>query len=360
MLDAPDFPILPAGLTSDFLSLKLGHEVCAFTATPIGHETGFTSGDLVRLSITYRSGRTPGPGRLVAKFAPAEAQKRQRFAPLNRAEVAFYNQTSHKLPVPHCHFASFDPRSGASLVLISDVGLSSGPDFVQGCDPQCGALAIDALAQVHAAYWGAPELADIVIPDPLQGFDLREALAVYPDRVHKLLPDAPMSPRFLEICAALTEQTETACVFGGETGVRTLLHGDVHLDNLAFEPARALLFDWQFVSIGNGLFDLAYFLIGSFEPPVRRRCENLLLKRYLSILEARGVTVPDKHQAIRDYTAGVSGKILMTVLATVHFDNSRDAKRAWRAADLNRLIAFCEDHDVTPEYLVRHLAPAVS
>ena len=41
-------------------------------------------------------------------------------------------------------------------------------------------------------------------------------------------------------------------------------------------------------------------------------------------------------------------KLNVSVMATVLLDNSSPAKRAWRRADLLRLMAFCEDHALTP------------
>ena len=43
----------------------------------------------------------------------------------------------------------------------------------------------------------------------------------------------------------------------------TLLHGDVHLDNVAFldqSAAAPVLFDWQCVAKGQGVVDHALFL----------------------------------------------------------------------------------------------------
>ncbi len=38
--------------------------------------------------------------------------------------------------------------------------------------------------------------------------------------------------------------------------------------------------------------------------------------------------------------------MFVTVNATVCYDNTSASRRAWRAADLERLTAFFDDHDV--------------
>jgi hypothetical protein len=44
-------------------------------------------------------------------------------------------------------------------------------------------------------------------------------------------------------------------------------------------------------------------------------------------------------------------KLAMSVMATLRLCNDGPARRAWRRADLMRLIAYCEDHRITPDDL---------
>ena len=85
-----------------------------------------------------------------------------------------------------------------------------------------------------------------------------------------------------------------------DTGPRTILHGDPHPGNVYFiDPGEDAaggahqaplggLFDWQVLRQGNGVRDLAYFVILSLEPEVRQAHMDELVDRYREELEAAG------------------------------------------------------------------------
>jgi Ser/Thr protein kinase RdoA (MazF antagonist) len=74
----------------------------------------------------------------------------------------------------------------------------------------------------------------------------------------------------------------------------TLIHGDLHLDNLLFAPPQhepgVTVLDWQSVARGRGVIDFALFLFGSLDTTTRRAVEDDLLRRYHELLLAGGVT----------------------------------------------------------------------
>ena len=121
----------------------------------------------------------------------------------------------------------------------------------------------------------------------------------------------------------------------------TLLHRDVQVDNILLHDDGVSLLDWQFVGKGRGAYDLAYFLISSLDPNLRRAHEKALVKRYVMALSQDDYGF---ERCWADYILGVFGKINVTVIATVLLDNAGSHKQAWRRADLDRLAAFCDDH----------------
>jgi hypothetical protein len=50
-------------------------------------------------------------------------------------------------------------------------------------------------------------------------------------------------------------------------------------------------------------------------------------------------------QCWTDYIVSAASKLFITVTATVNFDNMSAHRMAWRKADLQRLMAFIDDHD---------------
>ncbi len=74
--------------------------------------------------------------------------------------------------------------------------------------------------------------------------------------------------------------------------------------------------------------------------------EQDFLHLYHDALLRYGVTGYSFEQCWFDYRLAVVGKLFITVGATVLVDNSTPHKRAYHQADLQRLLAFCDDHAV--------------
>ena len=131
-------------------------------------------------------------------------------------------------------------------------------------------------------------------------------------------------------------------------GPQTVVHRDAQVDNVLFGDTGAVLLDWQFMGKGKGVHDLAFFLISSTTPQVRRACEDAMISRYHAALNVAGYSLA---KCQRDYVFGALWRLFITAMATTQLDNSTAHKRDWRRADLTRLIAFCEDHRISPETL---------
>ncbi|KAK3257841.1 hypothetical protein CYMTET_33086, partial [Cymbomonas tetramitiformis] len=69
----------------------------------------------------------------------------------------------------------------------------------------------------------------------------------------------------------------------------TLLHGDFRWGNLFIKDSQPIVFDWQFVSQGQGVYDLAYFMGVSLTVDDRRSLHDSLLMLYLETLQRHGV-----------------------------------------------------------------------
>ncbi|MCC1491932.1 ecdysteroid 22-kinase family protein [Cognatishimia sp. F0-27] len=350
-----------AAITPAFLSEALGEKVLACDFERIGEEEGFTGGGLYRVSLRY-GGAVPGrgacdtrPATLVAKLSPEDPGLRAMFAASNAREVSFYQTAagSGALPVPHCFHASFDAATGASLLLIDDLRALRAVPYVVGCTKAEAEQVVDAMAQVHAQFWDAPEMRGRDGTELIREFDLPHAWALYPDKVAALLPQMVIPQPFLDLCACVAGNVEA--LFGGflKRGPLTLTHRDLHVDNVLFDAAegKAKLIDWQLAGPARGTCDLSNFLISSLPVALRRKEEASLLRRYHDALIRGGVRNYAIEDCRFDYRQCALSKLFVTVVATTLLDNDSASKRAYREADLTRLVAFCEDHDLTAESL---------
>lgn len=332
----------PEGLSADWLSAALGEDVASVEVTRIGEDQGFMGGGLYRLATSDAS--------YIAKLSPLDPAQRASFAASNAREVTFYQTLADGMPVPTCFFARSDPNSGASVILLEDLGEARAVPYLDGLWQKDVTAVLSAFGEIHAKWWNAPALEGLSGADALAEFSLPEAWAAYPDALSKLLPDVKLPERFVTLAEAAAQNVDAVYHQMQETGPLTVLHRDPQLDNILFDAeGAAILLDWQMQGKGRGVWDVAYFLISSVPPVRRRRNERAWVEGYHADLVARGVTGYALEDCWRDYLRSVMSKLFVTIWATVHLDNNSSHKRAYRRVDLTRLLSFVEDHKLTPE-----------
>lgn len=289
--------ILPAG------------EVVHVQTKIIGQDQGFT-GVIARVQLQYSSDEQSAPSSVIAKLPTAlrstpsayrtsqaqDATATRRFFERCAREVMFYQQLApfSTLSVPRLYYGAVDDVTGRVILVLEDFQHARQGDALGGCSPQDAFLVIDQLADFHAQWWNHPQL-ETFSWLPVWGGDVqmeqiryRQFLTPFLERFGQGIPHP-----ILEILDALSTS------YGGvRSRLRrvpmTLIHGDLHLDNLLF-PASVrkpgvVIIDWQSVAHGRGVIDLALFLSGSLKTAVRRMVEDDLLQRYHERLRVGGVT----------------------------------------------------------------------
>lgn len=355
-------PTTAAEITPDWLTATLHAggtatkaRVTSADVIRIGENEAFTWGGLYRVTLTYDPPDPAAPGSLVAKLSSADPETRAIMRLANGREVDFYQTLArgNSLPVPLCYHADFDATSGSSILLLQDLGPLRSVPFRAGCGPADARQVILALAKIHAAWWNSPRLADSNGKSVLAEFSLSQLWPGYPEMVRKILQDIDLPADFLALGNHIAQHEAAIFTALMETAPVTCLHRDMQIDNAMFGAApadgAAVLLDWQFAGKGRGVYDVAYFLISSVKPAQRRNMERGLVALYHAELLRLGVTDYSLRQCWTDYLQSVAGKVLMTVAATVLLDNSSSHKKAWRKADLTRLLAFCKDHQISAQ-----------
>jgi hypothetical protein len=280
-------PLDVSDATPEWLTAALGVQVSDVAV--LDAHSGTTG--RARLGLTYADGGT-GPGSVFLKLAPFDERQR-RFVDavgLGVAETRFYRDLGPEVPVriPQVYDASLD-ADGRYVMLLEDLEESGcrfpGPNDDDVADSV--AAIIEALAQLHARYWGDPRLdgeLHWVSEGWRVGFEgggpfIAKALDRFGDE---------MGPTFRRLGDLYVERTaEIAALLGA--GPPTLIHGDPHLGNLFMDGATAGFFDWGMVWRATGVRDFAYVLGNSTRTDVRRAHEQEWLRQYLDVLHAAGV-----------------------------------------------------------------------
>jgi hypothetical protein len=303
-------------------ALRSAGHVAAGTATvsaiqPIGAELGFAS-QVGRVHLAFDSPTRLLPSSMVAKLAaPRKHDTWNQFIEEKYGrEWLFYSQVGPDAGVrtPVCYFCAHDPVSRRIVLLLEDLGGARFGDAATAWSRRDAETVVDALAGLHARWWNDQKLAQWAWLPPYGDVEaqmekLADRRAVFLERYRE-----EISPGFRHLVTGLGRQhAERLHQLSGHP--TTLLHGDVHLDNIAFldEPAAApVLFDWQCVAKGQSVVDLALFLTtGSSDG--RRTCERALIERYHGRLVAGGVTGYSLEILMADYQVALLRWLIGTI-----------------------------------------------
>ncbi len=302
----------PSELTASWLTATIGAGVVAdFTVERIG--TGQMS-ECYRVLLTYAE--PGGPESVVLKVAATDPMSRQTGSALGlyEREVRFYRDISPRLggSIAPCYHAAVDAASGAFDLLLGDAGPAVVGDEIAGATTEHAMLAVTQLGRLHGPLVGDTTLAEapwLNRDAPLTQAMITPLYAGFLDRYGDQI-----TPQCRMVCERLI------AAFDGyldqeATRVQGLVHGDYRLDNLLFgtaEADRALtVVDWQTVSWGPALTDLAYFLGCALPTQDRRANYDVLLRAYH---EALG---PEAPISLSDVAEGVRRQSFFGVMMAI-------------------------------------------
>ncbi|MEO9327820.1 phosphotransferase family protein [Gordonia aurantiaca] len=316
MSETVEIPTSVEQLTPAWLSRFLtdnGHEanIASVDAETVG--TGQMAGSY-RLRLQY-DGPTDLPSTMVAKLATGAPEQREFGSGVFRNEVRFYRELADDftVPRPDCYAAAISDAGTEFVLLLEDIGDALQGDQITGCSPaQAEAVAV-AAAGLHAPRWNDTALLEQM---PLPGEPEREMMEsilapmadVYRDRFS---PDARGS-------AAIDWLVRTA----GDWLVAplenaALIHGDLRVDNVLFGPGGAVtVIDWQTITTGNPLRDIAFLLSTSLTVEDRRTHERGIVASYHRALVTEGVTGYTLDQCWEDYVGNLVQAPLIIVFGS--------------------------------------------
>ena len=294
MRDAPiPVPAAASEVTLEWLRLALAGNPIVGNATSLRVERIGEGFGLASLMLRCHLQGQAGTHTLVAKLWSAEEAGGTR-------ELPFYQQFAPRLGIraPAMHFGALDESRGRAVLLLEDLRDAVQGDCMVLVEGDAARQLAALLATLHAAWWERAELDSAVwlptVPERSPGWH-RERSAQFLERFGDVA-----SPEL----RALVERAE---VLGGRARERlagaagTLLHGDLHLDNVLFmgAPRQPVLLDWARVARGPAVHDLAEMLFAMVTPAVR----DETLECYLAELAARGVGA-EPRRAVHGQLAG--------------------------------------------------------
>jgi Ecdysteroid kinase-like family len=290
----------PSELTADWLASALEAPVADFNYERIG--TGQMS-ECYRVELTGTGDSAPRS--VVLKVAATDPVSRQTGLALGlyEREVRFYTDIAPSLdggPVAACHHAAFDPDSGAFHLLLGDAGPAEVGDEIRGATVEQAVLALQELARLHAPALGDRAMAQaewLNRESPMNQTLIGQLYAGFVERYGDQI-----DPGHRLVCERLVASFDAyLAAEAASDRPQGLVHGDYRLDNMLFGKAGAdrplTVVDWQTVSWGPAMTDVAYFLGCAVPNDLRRDHYDTLLRAYHHAL---GPDAPITLEEVRD------------------------------------------------------------
>jgi len=315
-------------VTPEWLTVALRHAGVLRDSKVIGVTTKRVGngmfGDSVRFAIEYDRAEEAAPTSVVGKFASTDPVSRENGASIGlyETEVNFYRSFRDTVSVraPHCYVVDQDPESKDFTLILEDLTPARGGDQIIGCSVEDAYHAMDQAAALHGPRWADPTLRDIPWMNRrsetgnflLDGFDgfMRDFRGRYDDM---------LEPEFMAECVRLQAKIEKYFLPRGAPDAPQ--HTDFRLDNMLFDARDGAVplavLDWQSISVGYGMLDVAYFIGAGLLPDVRRQNERALVEHYMERLRAYGVKDYDWNQAWVHYRLGILQGVFTAIFASV-------------------------------------------
>jgi hypothetical protein len=318
----------PETVTVSFFTEQLqkagyaGVEVTDFVGAPIG--TG-QIGECIRYALSLSGDDGSAPHSLIGKFPSRDPQSRQTGVQLRNyiKEVSFYRtlQGTLEIRTPRCYFAEIEGEGPTFMLLLEDLSPSLPGDQLKGCSPAVARAAVLELVGLHAPSWCDEALRDVEWLDEATEDRVALGRAIYQAQLAPFLArfQDRLEPDEVGIIEAVASSKGPP--FELLSDPFSLVHIDYRLDNLMIdeqaESTSVCAVDWQSISLGNPLTDVAYFLGAGLLPEVRRGAEEEIVRAYHDALIARGIEGYTWDRCWEDYRRGSFAGFAVTVIASV-------------------------------------------
>jgi len=317
------FPTSPGAMTADWLGAVLGQpgKLKGFTAAKVG--TGQMC-DSYRLTLDWADG-ADAPATVIAK-CPSHDEASRNIAKLTGTyvkEVSWYRELAGAsgVPAPRCHFQAIADDEVDFILILSDLAPARQGDQLAGLGLAALAPCIEAAAKLHAHLWDDPQLTRLAWLARDNG-DLVRALFPGLYLGFRERYATRLAAEILDVGAGIVARLDAYLT--REPAARTLVHGDLRIDNILFAPDgnASWLVDWQTLGRGSGAADLAYLVGTSIADPFERAAaDRPAFDHWLAALCGHGVD-PDPTALWDDYRVGALSGYFMAVFASMNVERT--------------------------------------
>ncbi len=313
-------------------AIDAGTSVASVTTEPFAVGAGLLS-LLYQSAMTFNGGT--GPATVIVKFASDDPMQRMVADVLQfyARELKFYRDFAPSAPfgTAQCHAAIMAEDSTDFVVVMEDLSSLRAVDQRDGCSWDEVVSSIRSMASFHAQWFDSGKLAEIS----------ELFLPVKNDMYMATLPDMFAQGWVMAKEHGAQHLPAELIEFGDRWGdyleffldelmePRTIIHGDWRADNLMFGDLDdaglppVTVIDFQIVSVGSGIYDVAYFASQSIAEDVRSGRDGEIVRLYLDALATHGVTLSFE-DAMRQYKIGVAFDFVYGVISFQSYLNLPD------------------------------------
>lgn len=330
-------------------------------------------GEILRCCLNWDREDPSVPASVIVKLPSSDSRvlRMSRRLRLYKREYDYYRHLGPQAPIrsPALLYGDLDTRSHRFVLVLEDLGRMEAGDQLAGATEEQAMRAVCGLARLHGRYWNG------VDRPPLSGFydslSPKQALVVQIVYMSNLASTLSRFGRFFsDRTRRLAEAYGTrVAAHAGEiaAGPRTVIHGDVRMDNMFFGAGGGddfAIIDWQASGLGCGLYDVAYFLGGSVAVDVRRKIERAALKEYCNIVRAMTAENFAFDECWTLYRQCMLARLLVSVFVCGGLDLSDERSRKVAESGLERtlsaIVDLCADSCLPAGGLPISLAGGVS
>ena len=316
----------PEAVTAEWLTTQLNRNGIESTISSFEQKRVGTGqiGMCFRYALTYVDSTPDAPTSLIGKFPSDDPASRATGIQLKNflKEVRFYQEMQSKLSIntPCCYFAEIVGEGPEFMLLLEDLAPGEQGDQLKGCDAGIAEAAVTQLVGLHGPSWCDQSLLAldwVGAPDP-------KASAMVSGLYQMVLPG------FLERYGPRLDQAhqDIIAAYGTSPNIApkrltepfSLIHIDYRLDNLLIDqtqqPPRITAVDWQSITLGNPMTDVAYFIGAGMLPEDRRPVERQLVESYHKAMSEFGIEY-DFEQCWQDYRRATFAGFPVTVVASM-------------------------------------------
>jgi hypothetical protein len=299
--------------------------VTGYKVIALNQENIFRS-NISRVEIDYTINGENRTLKCMAKFAPVSGTVWNRAVfnmQINHVKEIYFNKYFVHLDKlaasPAVYYAEFALVTGNLCLIMEYMG--DDKEYPEG--PVEDILAddlyrvLDAMASLHARYWKNNSA-----------------------KTSKIFPIMPFIVDFFDSMVAhkwsLPARKILVQSWCHSNEPQTVIHGDARIGNMMFpadkEHGRFVFIDWQAARKSKGAFDLAYFLMLSFQPSTRLEIEQQSIDTYFRLLCAKGVNDYTRDELEEDYKHACLCVLVLLSLPMLSGEASAEGKGAIKFA----------------------------